>query len=129
MIATVALAFGGVIQAAATPEAQTASTTSKSSTVVPEAAVQGEKAKPEKLVPAYKLMTQQEREAFRAKMRTAKTPQERQALRVQQRKMLEKRAEARGEKLRPLAGHEAMSTGVGTHEKKVPEKQDQHPAP
>ena len=56
------------------------------------------------------LMTPQEREALREKMRSAKTPQERQALAASTRAEMEKRAQEKGIK---LPAHGSSHAGMG----------------
>lgn len=136
LIATIALAFGGVMQAsAAAPAAQAAAAPSKTTTGAAATTANNVEADSEKVVPMSKLMTPDERKAFREKMRSLKTLEERQAFRVEQHKLMETRAAERGEKLRPILTREEMQARAAAHEKKVPanqEKQppsaDQHPA-
>lgn len=136
LIATVALAFGGVIQAsAAAPETQVGSAPTKSATAAAATNAPGNTAKSVKYVAAFKLMTPEERKAFREKMRSLKTPQEREAFRKEHRKLMETRAAERGEKLRPEISREEMQARAAAQEQKMkaqPQKDaaaaDQHPA-
>ncbi|MGA9335288.1 MAG: hypothetical protein WBV39_13500 [Rudaea sp.] len=135
LIATLALAFGGVIQAsAAAPDASSTSVPAKSA-AAPATAAQNSKADQAKYVAPYQLMTPQERKAFREKMRSLKTPKEREALRLEHRKLMEKRAAERGEKLRPMPTREQVQARAAAakhntqpQQKKDPASADQHPA-
>lgn len=71
-------------------------------------------------------MTPEERKAYRAKMRTFKTPQERQAYRLENRKAMQKRAEEKGEKLRPIRATEEMRARSDEH-KTQQQAADKHP--
>ncbi|HET8942390.1 MAG TPA: hypothetical protein VFN13_10435 [Rudaea sp.] len=77
-------------------------------------------------VTAFSLMTPEERKAYRAKMRSFKTPEERQAFRLENRKAMQKRADEKGEKLRPIRATEetrARSDGHKTQQQAA----DKHP--
>ena len=130
LIATIALTFGGATyaraaaDAAPVPAAKQAKTATNAETRAPTFA----KKQNSNVVSPYQLMTQEERKAFRAKMRSFKTPQERQAYRLEHRKMLEKRAEAKGEKLRPMPTGAAMRARAAEQKAKAAAADKKHPA-
>lgn len=61
----------------------------------------------------YQLMTEQERDAYRAKMRAARTQQEREQIRVEHHTQMQARANERGVKLPPEPGMGIKGTGGG----------------
>jgi hypothetical protein len=62
----------------------------------------------------WQLMTQQERNEYRAKMRTMKTAEERERFRLEHHKMMQERAKERGVTLPDVPGpHNRMGPGSG----------------
>ena len=130
LIAIIALAFGGIIQAsAAAPKTQASSAPTSSAATAPATKVAGNVDQSEKYVVPFQLMTPEERKAFREKIRSLKTPQERDALRRENRKLMEKRAAQRGEKLRPMLSREGMNQRAQPPKIKTPAQHEKHSAP
>lgn len=61
----------------------------------------------------WQLMTQQERNEYRAKMRTMKTAEERERYRMEHHKMMQERAKERGVTLPEVPGPQGKGMGPG----------------